>query len=255
MAKYKCPLGIIKGKIGGFICQTYRGIPVIKMYKKPNQPYSTIKALKKVKQGKLRKNKIDAASINNHFIFGTITHLAHTYKYNIFYKIWKDYHNYKRPILLPHEKFTKHNISPLCRSIPQKNKLCNSKNAPDWTKIRLAPEAPEPGIPITAGYEKETGKLKVRWSTPTYSRGNPDDETYLIAIYFKQPDLINWTKSNKPWKNLKAWGDTLTQTLTRKDNYAEIQIKQKLNPNYITAFLIFKNDYGYSSHPIIVPYK
>lgn len=250
--------GEIRGRLGEAVGKKWKGMNIVTAYNKPKESKDDIKLLEKIRtttdtqtRSKLLDEQVYQKGINVKYLFRLTNQIA-TQKYNdITIPIWEKLADKYRKV--PANLFVKINTPILRHSMPDQNKLCNETNAPDLTKIEFTPQYSGPPIPSYAAYNTNTGEIKLNWETPEYIYENPDDKAYAVALYFKPIDLLLWTKSQKPWKELKLWGSAYMPVAIRNDKSAVLQIDTQLDQKSLFVFLFFKNSHNQFSRTYNVP--
>jgi hypothetical protein len=237
MGKYKGgPWGKISGKVGEAIGINYRGMQIIKGYVKPKDTGPTL-MLSETKKGNIELTPKIIKKINHTFVFGIMANLSRTLEKDtiLIYKIWKT-----------RQAFASTNIRILDSSEKTK-KLYASNNLPDLENINLTTRYGGPSPEVYSEYNNKDGKITVRWDTPSYISGEPEDIACLIVTYFKMNNLYDWTKTFQPW-HFKVWGSksvsgmpSSTYLPKRQDKELILEIDKNLNSKNIFSYLFFHN--------------
>lgn len=252
MAKYyAAPWGIIIGKLGEAVGKYYMGRAVVFAYSKNRNMKTKIEFLKQIRTGNLEKNQINEKTVNVRFVFKLLLEIAKLTKLSLINPIWNE--KAKNDKRIPFNLFIGTNMNNLLHSIPNPKILCDTNNYPDMTKLELTPEYYGMPIPITANYDPEIGELKINWENPDYPNLKPEDETYIMALYFKPAPVILWTKHTNPWKTLKIWGNAEMPVTYRKNKIASILIDKYLDHSFLYAYLIFKSNNSHYSKSYCIP--
>ncbi len=249
MAKYfNSSWGEIRGKLGEAVGSAYRGIGIVKAYRRHyNHSYDSIEWLSQFTEKEVNKEKIKVAQINVKFVFGLLNYIVHQYYETLIIPIWDLIcKNCRYRKLTGANLFIKLNYRYIYKSIPEPDEIYGSENMPDLRGLLLSDGDLEETKITSANYNKESGKLIVRWEPVCYLNGKLDDFVYIAAIYFPPPLLKNWLPESKSWESIRLWGDAINPVAKRGDGEAVIFIGKGLNPKYGVAFLFFKNKTHYS---------
>lgn len=161
------PWGTIRGKLGRTVGVVRKGRPYIRALVKPKNPKTN-------KQTHIRKA-----------VWGVLGYVARTNLSSFIWPIWEKICKKRRLAMTGTNLFTKVNVGRLQNSIPELDKASGPNNLPDYTRMCVSMGNLEPCCRIdSAFYDKETGKITIKWHEKTYGNGTPDDNVY-VGVYQK----------------------------------------------------------------------
>lgn len=240
MAKYiAAPWGLISGKLGEAVGRITKWGGVVVAYREHVNSKATLQLLAQFRDKQIEKENISLKTVNVQFIIKLIFNISKQNYNTLVFPVWKETANKHQ--YTPLNAFSKENHLQLLNSIPDRTQLCDTENNPDIGKLTFTPYASGPPIPVTSTYNPKTGELKINWENPEFLNLNPEDNAYIVTVYFKPKPIILWTKQENPWDILKSWNSSLNPVVIRKSKTASLQIDDNLNPEFLFAYLFFKN--------------
>ncbi|MDI6839501.1 MAG: hypothetical protein QMD71_01380 [bacterium] len=136
----------------------------------------------------------------------------------------------------------KFNASTLYQSIPYKDKFYGPNNMPDIKTIQISCGILETSQILKATYTKHSGKIEVHWDPIIRQNGKPDDNAFIVTIYWKIKESKEWYPDLKPWRTLKLWGDAINPVAKRRDGQASVYLNNPPSSVYLndsTNFIIY----------------
>lgn len=233
------PWGEIHGKLGDAVGFKHKGRKMVRAYRK-TEPRASVKLLEQIRKHELPPEALSIKELNSIFSFGLISRVANLAKPVILETSKNDG---RTSLLGVREIFMQENRGALQKSIPNLNQPASETNSPNLSILRFSYNpASDPVFPMSGDYNKETGIITVKWEMPVFiMRASPEDKAYILALYFKNINIMDWSVINTPWQHLNFWGSVSQELALRTNLSASLEIPKNLNPKFLSIFLIFKD--------------
>ena len=233
----------IKGKVGNVVFYKKNGKMVVRILstKYKDKPRLIDKAIKdNITQDEIRQ-------LNHRIVFGLLDWLYRKKLKPLIEPAWEKLCRHKKLGMTGRNLFTNYN-SEIHYSIPVDTELISPYNIPDLSRLIITEGniyEPPYSCVRRVNYNPSTGILKMKWETMTFKNGEPSDDAYIVAIYWKPPIINSKYKwdSIRPWATMQVWNSN--SGTKRGDGSAIIKLGKRLNPNYLFPFLFFKNGVNY----------
>lgn len=243
------PWGIIKGKVGPAIGQTWRGVKTVRMKKNPIVRGSK-EWQNKLENGEIELSQFSIPQSNTIILRAILGHIVHIALSPIIHPAWEKLVPKNTP-MSSSNLFFKHNFTPLYHSI-NKNEFISNTNFPSFLKLSLTFGILE-NTPIK-NVSFQNNIIKVSWDNKCFTNGSSNDDVYLFAITCDLPKKPTYTYIKNISTQIKLYGDARFALAKRKDQSAQLSISVSGEPvpksQFLIIYLSFSNPaLGFSDSP------